>query len=139
MKQDFQAGVDSIYNALVAAGATPGSKDPADIVGAINSGMGKNFAVMNGNPTEHDHRYMVYHTVYAGDILILAEHRTDNGNTGYVFSANRGGVSGPTATWDYIQYVESAAWVTSFTQLSIVKVTRTGTIACAGGVAVKVS
>ena len=35
MKQDFQAGVDSIYNALVAAGATPGSKDPADIVSAI--------------------------------------------------------------------------------------------------------
>ena len=40
MKQDFQAGVDSIYNALVAAGATPSSKDPADLVSAITTNSG---------------------------------------------------------------------------------------------------
>ena len=40
MKTDFQAGVDSIYNAIVAAGATPGSKNPADLASAITTKLG---------------------------------------------------------------------------------------------------
>ena len=65
MKQDFQAGVDSIYNALVAAGATPGSKNPADIVGAINSGMSaSNVQVLRFNDTVGDRIYVpLYITV----------------------------------------------------------------------------
>ncbi len=37
MKSTFQAGVDSIYDALVSAGATPESKSLADIITAINN------------------------------------------------------------------------------------------------------
>ena len=42
MRQSFQDGVDSIYDALVAAGATPGSKNPADLVSGIGSIGGGN-------------------------------------------------------------------------------------------------
>ena len=41
MKQSFQDGVDSIYNALVGQGTTPSGKTPADLVAGIGSIGGK--------------------------------------------------------------------------------------------------
>ena len=37
MRQSFQDGVDSIYNAIVGQGTTPSGKTPADLVNAIKN------------------------------------------------------------------------------------------------------
>ena len=53
MRQSFQDGVDSIYNALVGQGTTPGGKTPADLVDSIQNIGGKVTDTVGGYAEEY--------------------------------------------------------------------------------------
>ena len=66
--------------------------------------------------------------------MIFATHNCE-GNAGYVFDKSSG--RSATATIEVLQQCTSLAWVVSSTTIRLIKVTTSGTIECAGGVAIR--
>ena len=87
MKQDFQAGVDSIYNAIVAAGATPSSKNPADIANSITNNLSN--ASLGNLVSSGKVNIATGSIAYPGNIVIAASY----GASGNAYYPNIGGTN----------------------------------------------
>lgn len=72
MIENFGAGVDSVYDACVAAGATPASKSPADIATAIGTlGGGELTQLYSHKGTSFTTTSETYNITKAGKLIVL--------------------------------------------------------------------
>lgn len=93
MKSDFQAGVDTIYNACVNAGSTPTAKTPAAIASAINSNLKlqvlSNITRTGGNNLKSyfdiSSLYYNYKSITIDNLIITINTFSVSGNSGFTW------------------------------------------------------
>lgn len=119
MVENFGDGVDSIYNACIAAGSTPTSKSPADIATAISNISGGADIRLNNGQIANTETYISANfteAISANDILLISVHDGSDkknyihkylGNTdtfsidGYEFSITTGTIGLPYYSGDF--------------------------------------
>lgn len=97
LREAFQAGVDAVYNAVVAEGVTPASSTPTDIAAAI--------AIIRNGGTAAAADIVAGKTAYSGKILLTG---TRAASSTYTFPANDTGGTKDLGAQNLYRYVNAA-------------------------------